>query len=190
MVDAWRSAELAGFLLPEQQALVHERGWLKMLAPRAAGGLELPLPQVVRLEEELAATDGSLGWIVTLCAGAGWFAGFLPPALARGIVSTPRLCLAGSGAPTGYADADGDGFVIRGRWDYASGAPMATHFTLNAVLREDGDIVRDADGEPAVRAFVVPTVRGCRPATASSSMRRMRRRTGRCTASRSWRWPT
>jgi alkylation response protein AidB-like acyl-CoA dehydrogenase len=154
--DLWRAAELAGFLLPEQQALVHERGWLKMLAPRDAGGLELPLPQVVRLEEELAATDGSLGWIVTLCAGAGWFAGFLPPALARDIVSTPRVCLAGSGAPTGYADADGDGFVIRGRWDYASGAPMATHFTLNAVLRMGGEIVRDAHGEPAIRAFVVP----------------------------------
>ncbi|WP_229418978.1 acyl-CoA dehydrogenase [Pseudoduganella flava] len=154
--DEYRAAELAGFLLPGQQALIHERGWLKMLAPRAAGGAELPLPDVVRLEEELAAQDGSLGWVVTLCAGAGWFAGFLPPAVARDIVGTPRVCLAGSGAATGYADLDGDSAVITGRWDYASGAPMATHFTLNAVLREQGTVLCDDAGQPRIRAFVVP----------------------------------
>lgn len=155
-VDAWRDAELAGFLLPAQQAAIHERGWLKMLAPRAAGGAELQLPDVVRLEEEIAATDGSLGWIVTLCAGAGWFAGFLPPALAAAILATPGACLAGSGAPTGFADIDGDDFLIDGRWDYASGAPMATHFTLNAVLRARGEVLRDEAGRPRIRAFVVP----------------------------------
>ncbi|GGY16599.1 acyl-CoA dehydrogenase [Massilia dura] len=155
-VDAWRQAELAGFLLPEQQETLHGQGWLTMLAPRAAGGAELPLPAVVRLEEEIAATDGSLGWVVTLCAGAGWFAGFLPPALASGIIGTPGVCLAGSGAPTGFADTDGDDFIITGRWDYASGAPMATHFTLNAVLRIRGEIVRDEAGKPRIRAFVVP----------------------------------
>jgi alkylation response protein AidB-like acyl-CoA dehydrogenase len=127
-----------------------------MLAPRAAGGAELPLPDVVRLEERLAATDGSLGWVVTLCAGAGWFAGFLPPALAAQIMATPHVCLAGSGAPTGFADIDGDDFLITGRWDYASGAPMATHFTLNAVLRQRGEVLRDGDGKPRIRAFVVP----------------------------------
>ncbi|HEX8606675.1 MAG TPA: acyl-CoA dehydrogenase [Pseudoduganella sp.] len=155
-VDAWRAAELDGFLLPAQQALIHGQGWLKMLAPRAAGGAELALPEVVRLEETIAATDGSLGWVVTLCAGAGWFAGFLPPALARAIMATPGVCLAGSGAPTGFADADGDDFLITGRWDYASGAPMATHFTLNAVLRSRGEVLHDETGRPRIRAFVVP----------------------------------
>jgi alkylation response protein AidB-like acyl-CoA dehydrogenase len=156
VADPWRQAELAGFLLPAQQADIHAKGWLKMLAPRAAGGAEWPLPDVVRLEEDIAATDGSLGWVVTLCAGAGWFAGFLPPALARDILATPGACLAGSGGPTGYADTDGDDFLVTGRWDYASGAPMATHFTLNAVLRERGEVLRDAEGKPRIRAFVVP----------------------------------
>ncbi|WP_342119355.1 acyl-CoA dehydrogenase [Pseudoduganella sp. OTU4001] len=142
------AADLAGFLLPDQQALIHERGWLKMLAPRAAGGAEMPLPEAVRLEEAIAEADGSMGWVVTLCAGAGWFAGFLPPDTARSVISTPRVCLAGSGAPTGFADREGDGYRISGRWDIASGAPMATHFTLNAVVR--------GEGEEFVRAFVVP----------------------------------
>jgi len=150
------SADSAGWLHPVQQALLHRRGWLRMLAPRALGGAELALPDVVRLEESIAAVDGSMGWTLTLCAGAGWFAGFLPPHLARAVLATKRVCLAGSGAPTGYADAEGEGYRIDGHWDYASGAPMATHFTFNAILREHGQPLRDAAGNPRIKAFVVP----------------------------------
>ncbi|MGJ7914202.1 acyl-CoA dehydrogenase [Massilia sp. LXY-6] len=163
--DAARIAEhaaqagLDGWLRPEQQALIHERGWLRMLAPRAVGGEELALPEVVRLEEAIARVDGSMGWTVTLCAGAGWFAGFLAPRLAREILAAPKVCLAGSGAPTGYADReDGEqaGWRITGLWDYASGAPMATHFTFNAILREGGQPLLDDAGAPRIQAFVVP----------------------------------
>jgi alkylation response protein AidB-like acyl-CoA dehydrogenase len=156
MRAAAAAADSARWLLPAQQALIHRRGWLRMLAPQSAGGAELALPEVVRLEERIAALDASMGWIVTLCAGAGWFAGFLPPPLAREIIATKRVCVAGSGAPTGYADVDGDGFRLDGRWDYASGAPMATHFTLNAILRENGQPLLDAAGAPRIRAFIVP----------------------------------
>jgi alkylation response protein AidB-like acyl-CoA dehydrogenase len=148
--DAWR------WLHPAQQAVLHRRGWLRMLAPRAVGGGEWPLPDVVRLEEAVARLDGSTAWTLTLCAGAGWFAGFMAPRLAREIMATRRVCLAGSGAPTGYADLDGDGYRIAGLWDYASGAPMATHFTFNAILRRDGAVLLDAQGKPRIQAFVVP----------------------------------
>jgi len=143
-------------LNPAQQALIHRRGWLKMLAPCSCGGAEMPLPAAVRLEEAIAAADGSCGWVVTLCAGAGWFAGFLPPDLARRIVATPRMCIAGSGAPSGHATREGDGWRIHGHWPHATGATMATHFTLNAQLRNGGEPVLDARGLPRVRAFVVP----------------------------------
>ncbi|MDI3296661.1 acyl-CoA dehydrogenase [Janthinobacterium tructae] len=150
------AADAARFLHPAQQALLHRRGWLTMLAPRSAGGAELPLPQVVRLEEAVAAVDGSMGWVLTLCAGAGWFAGFLEPELAQAIIGTPRVCLGGSGAATGFAEEEGDGYRITGSWDYASGAPMATHFTLNARLQRDGQPLLDAQGQPRIRAFLVP----------------------------------
>ncbi len=149
-------ADREGWLRPEQQALIHERGWLRMLAPRSAGGGELALPDVVRLEEAIARVDGSMGWTVTLCAGAGWFAGFLAPHMARALMATSRVCLAGSGAPTGHADRDGEGWRIEGLWDYATGAPMATHFTFNAVLRENGQPLLDDAGNPRIQAFVAP----------------------------------
>jgi alkylation response protein AidB-like acyl-CoA dehydrogenase len=150
------AADAAGFLTPVQQALIHRRGWLRMLAPRAAGGAELALPDVVRLEEHIASIDASMGWVVTLCAGAGWFAGFLPTPLARQIIGTRRVCVAGSGAPTGHAELDGRGYRITGCWDYASGAPMATHFTLNAIVRVNGLPILDDSGAACIRAFIVP----------------------------------
>lgn len=150
------ASDKAGMLTPALQQLVHERGWLRMLAPKAAGGGELPLPDAVRLEEALAAADGSMGWTVTLCAGAGWFAGFLRPDFARAILDTPRMCVGGSGAPAGFADIEGDGYRLSGRWDFATGAPMTTHFTLNAVIRDNGEPLLDERGNPALRAFIVP----------------------------------
>jgi len=134
---------------------MHRRGWLKLLAPRSAGGAECPLPQMVRLEEAVAAVDGSCGWVFTLCAGAGWFAGFLPPALAREVIGTPRACIAGSGAPGGFAERENGGWRLSGEWSYASGAPMATHFTLNAVLREGGEVLLDETGAPRISAFIL-----------------------------------
>jgi alkylation response protein AidB-like acyl-CoA dehydrogenase len=143
-------------LEPRMQALVYERGWLRMLAPAATGGAELPLPHAVRLEESIAAADGSTGWFVTLCAGAGWFAGFLPPQLAREVIGAPNACLGGSGAVAGFADVEGDGYRLSGHWPIATGAPLATHFTMNAVIREHGEHLLDDTGKPRVRAFVVP----------------------------------
>ncbi|MFL6707392.1 MAG: hypothetical protein ACJ8HI_04210, partial [Massilia sp.] len=35
------AADADGWLTPRQQALLHRRGWLRMLAPGSAGGLEL-----------------------------------------------------------------------------------------------------------------------------------------------------
>lgn len=150
------AAEAAGWLLPEQIELIHERDWLRLLAPQAVGGAEWALPAIVRLEEELAAIDGSLAWTVTLCAGAGFFAGFLPPAFARELMATPRVCLAGSGAVGGLAEQEGEGWRLRGEWLHASGAPMATHFTVNARLQKRGQALLDAQGEPRVEAFVLP----------------------------------
>ena len=144
-------------LHPRQQAVIHQSNWLRMLAPKSAGGTEKNLPEAVRLEEEIAETDGSTAWLVTLCAGAGWFAGFLPPDLAKEIISTHRLCIAGSGAPTGTATKEGEeNWRLTGEWRHATGAPIATHFTMNARLQAEGRPLLDSEGAQQIRAFIVP----------------------------------
>lgn len=149
-------SDAAGELQPDQLRLLHDNQWLKMLAPRDAGGGEWALPDAVRLEEATSQVDGSCGWVLTLCAGAGWFTGFLPLALRQQIMATPQVCLAGSGASTGYAERDGEGWRLNGQWRHASGAQLATHFTFNAQLREGGLPLLDAQGIAQTRAFVVP----------------------------------
>ena len=148
-------ADAAGRLQAKQICLIHDNDWLRLLVPQAIGGRELPLPEMVRLEEAIAQADGSCGWVVTLCAGAAWFTGFLPPELGRQIMATPQVCLAGSGAPTGYAERDGEGWRLNGQWRHASGSQLVTHFTFNAQLREDGQAMLDAQGRARTCAFVV-----------------------------------
>jgi alkylation response protein AidB-like acyl-CoA dehydrogenase len=43
-----------------------EAGLFSIYTPRAFGGLELPLPQSLRIVEEVSRHDGSTGWTVAL----------------------------------------------------------------------------------------------------------------------------
>ena len=163
------AAEQARDLHPAPLALAHREGWFTLLVPKSYGGSALALPALVALEEALAWADGSLGWVVTLCSGAGWFGGFIDPLVARTIFATPSVCLAGSGAPTGRAATLADGFRLDGEWAYASGALHATHFTANCVLDDDRVVPLIVDRKDVA---IVPTWKGMgMVASASHSFR-------------------
>lgn len=146
-------AEADGTLTAEQLAIIYDHRWFKLFVPRSLGGLELSLPDGVRLEEELARIDGSLGWTVTLCAGANLFVGFIERSVGESIFIDPYVCLGGSGQATGSAITEGDGYRVSGQWRYATGAPHLTHFTANCVTphgvrsfffpRQDVQIITD-----------------------------------------------
>lgn len=150
-----QEAELQGKLLPAQLELIEQQRWFSLLAPAAYGGLEASLYEAVSMEESLAWADGSLGWTVTLCCGAGWFGGFLEPGMAKQVFSRPKVCLAGSGAPAGTATETENGYIINGTLKYASGAHHATHFTANCVIKRDGETVLTPDGKPLISAFII-----------------------------------
>jgi alkylation response protein AidB-like acyl-CoA dehydrogenase len=147
-------AEQARQLMPGQLELVYKQNWFKMLVPKPYGGLEIDLNQEVRLIEALAWADGSLGWVITLCTGAGWFGGFLEPKFAKEIFADRTVCLAGSGAPTGTATITSDGYLINGSWKYASGALNTTHFTANCNIIKNNEPVLDGNGEQLILPFV------------------------------------
>ncbi len=147
------TAEQQGKLTAEQLQLIYDQHWFKMLAPVAYGGLELSLPHVVQLEEDLAHADGSLGWAVTLCAGAGWFGGFTDPEFSKQIFTANHVCLAGSGAPSGFADIVPHGYRVTGKWLHATGAQHATVFTANCIIRENNVPVLDNEGNEMILSF-------------------------------------
>ena len=147
-------AEQLGLLHPSQLEVIHRQKWFKLLVPEKYSGLQITLPNLVRLQEAISWADGSTGWVVTLCSGAGWFGGFIDPETAREVFSHPEVCLAGSGAVGGTAEITEKGYLINGSWKYASGAHHATHITANCAIKKDGAAVLAEDGGPLVLPFI------------------------------------
>lgn len=152
--DRSPDAETMAKLHPDQLDIIYKQGWFKLLMPAIYSGHETAIPELVRLEESISWADGSVGWVVTLCCGAGWFGGFLEPEKAKAVFSNPQVCLAGSGAATGTAMITGKGYIINGTWKYASGAHHATHFTANCIIKKDDETVLNQDGSPLILPFI------------------------------------
>ena len=139
--DTALEAEKLKRLHPSQLKIILEQKWFQLFVPKIYGGLELSLPEALRLEEALAWTDGSVGWTVTLCGGAGWFIGFLEQEIILDVFNGPGVCIAGSGKAAGTAKRVGDGYEITGYWDHATGANYATAFTANCIVEAEGEQV-------------------------------------------------
>jgi len=148
-------AENAGWLTDTLLELAYKQNWLQLLTPACYGGMEMPLPDAVAIEEAIAYNDGSMGWVITLCAGAGWFGGFIDPLLAQHIFKEPSVCVAGSGSVSGTAEISDDGYILNGTWQYATGTPCATVFTANCYITQNGQQLKDEQNNPIVRAFIL-----------------------------------
>ena len=134
-------------------------GFFRLWIPRAVGGLELPLPDALRIYEAAAAIDGSLGWAVMIGAGGGLFAAWLPLEGARELFAPATALVAGSGSPSGFAEQVPGGYRVRGAWRFASGAHYASVFTAACVVTAGGTAALDAAGQPLIRAMSIPPAR-------------------------------
>lgn len=149
-------SEKLGQLHPEILNLIYEQKCFNLYVPKIYGGEEKTLPEILRIEENLAKADGSLAWTVTLCSGAAWFSGFLNKDLATEIFSDPKACFAGSGAVGGKAQETLNGYLITGFWKYASGALHATIFTANCVIIDaNGFPILDEEGKEIIKSFIL-----------------------------------
>lgn len=143
-------------LIKNQLDLIYEQKWFNMWVPKVYSGLALSLTKGLSILEEIAYWDGGLGWTVTLCSGANMFAGYIDPALATTIFADRMVCWGGSGRVGGTANLlEGDMYEISGEWQYATGSPHLTHFTLNCYIYKDGFAQHDEEGRPLIKSFFV-----------------------------------
>jgi alkylation response protein AidB-like acyl-CoA dehydrogenase len=148
-------AEALKSLPTETLEIIYREGWFQTLVPAVCGGLEYTLPKAVALFEALAYADANVGWCVNLGAGANMFAGYLEQEPSGKIFNDPKTCCAGSGAISGKATTTDGGYILSGRWKYASGANHATHFTANAFLLDENGADILEDGQPKFRSFII-----------------------------------
>jgi alkylation response protein AidB-like acyl-CoA dehydrogenase len=145
-------------IAPEIVAALDEAGILRMLLPLSFDGGAADLVTYNRVIETIAAADASTGWCLAQTLASSQSAGFLDPAIAREVFGAPHAIIAW-GPPAGLAKAvvaDG-GYVVTGKWRFASGSANATWMGGHSTVFEaDGTPRLDASGKPVNRTMLFP----------------------------------
>jgi len=132
-----------------------QAGLFRLTLPREIGGYELHLSDLVRVLEELAYADASVGWCAMIANTNALLAAFLPDAAMREIYGTdPCVISGGAAAPSGVAIPVDGGFQVSGRWKWGSGTQNCQWITAGAVVQDaQGNPRMRADGQPEIRAL-------------------------------------
>jgi 3-hydroxy-9,10-secoandrosta-1,3,5(10)-triene-9,17-dione monooxygenase len=111
-------------------------GLFRAFVPRAYGGDERPLSEVLDAMTDLAVGCGSTAWVGALAAIHNVAVSWLEKdALEEIFADGPDVLVASSVAPTGTMERATGGFVLGGRWGFSSGADHASWFMLGAELK-------------------------------------------------------
>ncbi len=139
-------------------AALDDAGILRMLLPLSLGGGAVDLVTYNQVIETLAAADASTGWCLAQTLASSQSAGFLDPSIAREVFGARNAVIAW-GPPAGLAKAgvaDG-GYVVTGKWRFASGSANATWMGGHStVFEKDGSPRLDAAGKPVNRTVLFP----------------------------------
>jgi alkylation response protein AidB-like acyl-CoA dehydrogenase len=150
LIRAHAAALDEGRIPPQLPAALYDAGVFRALLPREVGGLEAEPVEWLRMIEELARVNASVGWMAFIQSGVGLT--FLDPERFERfrVRGGGRLILAMSlGRMAGTAVKVDGGYRISGRWPFASGSPYATWLGgMSAVAGEDGTPLLDAAGQP------------------------------------------
>jgi alkylation response protein AidB-like acyl-CoA dehydrogenase len=124
-------------------------GCFRTLVPRSHGGAELDLPAHMRVIEELARADDSVGWTVMIGSMAPVLFGKLPRETFDAIYADgPDVVVAGTFKPSGMATPVDGGFGVTGQWSFASGCQHSHWFVAHCIV-DDGR-------QPPIRMMVLP----------------------------------
>ena len=142
-------------LVPELVAAFRDAGFFHMPVPKDRGGLQSDPVTAAKVVEEISAGDGSAGWCVMIAQQNAGFSGFLPVERAKEVWGNGQI-VCGTARPTGRAVKQGDGFVVTGRWPFASGSSHADWFGAECMLFDGDEPIKDAEGNQKSRMLMVP----------------------------------
>jgi alkylation response protein AidB-like acyl-CoA dehydrogenase len=150
--------EGASELGPEVREALEQSNILRLMAPRAVGGLEASPRVLIEALRELSYFDGSTGWYAGAVMTAGAVAGAYMGERAIDAVFGGRgvARAAGQAAPQGKAERVPGGYRIAGSFSFGSGTPSAEWLVGGYVLHEDGRPILNEHGQPHMLIALAP----------------------------------
>jgi alkylation response protein AidB-like acyl-CoA dehydrogenase len=134
-----------------------QAGLFRMWIPKTLGGLEVSPLTAYRAIEEVARLDGSTGWCVFIAVSSSITGAFLADLAAEEMFRQPLKVIGGSIAGVGKALVQPNGYMVSGRWPYASGCQHCGWLlALCQVIEADQPRMTSA-GTPEMRLVHVPT---------------------------------
>jgi len=122
---------------PEVVDALEEAGLFKLLVPRRLGGLETNLRTMMECVAEVGRGDGSTAWTVALLAVCTWFSTTFSDEAQQEMYATPDAKACGIFSPPLKSERVEGGYLVSGRWAYASGWFAATWATLGIGVEGD-----------------------------------------------------
>jgi len=142
-------------IVPDVVAALHEAGIFHMLLPPALGGGGADIVAFNQVIETIAAADASTAWCLGQQVASTQAAGYLDPKVAREVFGPPHGAVAW-GPPSGAkATVTDGGYVVNGRWRFASGSGHCPWIGGHcAVIERDGKPRLDERGRPVMRTML------------------------------------
>jgi alkylation response protein AidB-like acyl-CoA dehydrogenase len=147
--------ELRG--LPEDiVASLRRAGVFRMMMPRIWGGPEMNPMQINEALEELALGNAAAAWCAMIQMDGGLYSGWLDDGVARRMYTQLDMPTSTVIRPLGRARKVDGGYIVNGRWPFASGCRHADWFAGGCfVLERDGSTqAMDASGAPLFKMII------------------------------------
>lgn len=130
--------ESLGRLDDRAAELLREIGVVRMLQPRAHGGLETTLVEFAEAVMRLASLDGSTGWVAGIVGVHPWELGICDPQAQKEVWGEdPDTWLASPYAPMGVITPVDGGYRFSGHWQFSSGTDHCQWLFLGAFLGDE-----------------------------------------------------
>lgn len=136
-------------VVEENITALDEAGLFSITRPARFGGLQTDFRTKLEVSRELARGCASTAWVTTLMNVCAWFTGLWPEQAQYDVWGEdPNARVAGVLAATGTARAVGDGWIVSGRWGWASGSAHSQWALVGLPLTGD-------DGTPVDQGMVL-----------------------------------
>lgn len=129
------TTEKSGRVPAENILALRDIGYFDVVKPRAFGGYEHDFDVLVELNIELAKVCASTAWVGGLLSAHQWLVASFPEQAQHDVWDANSEALAcGSYAPATKAVASDGGYLLTGRWSFASGCDNAQWSLCAALL--------------------------------------------------------